>query len=102
MIGPIIPFSICISCSYLGATGIELSAEATRKECEVAQHTKEVHANPHAELSQYGALANAIATAAMEAAGSIAGPTWFKVEDIRIEVKPNPGPTSYRVTITSV
>jgi hypothetical protein len=32
------------------------------------RHTKEVPANPQAELHQHGALAQAIATAAMEAA----------------------------------
>lgn len=66
------------------------------------KHTKEVPANPQAELHQHGALAQAIATAAMEAAGDIAGETYFKVDEILIQVKPNPGPTSYKVTIVKV
>ena len=64
--------------------------------------TKEVPANPQAELHQHGALAKAIATAAMEAAGDISAPTFYKVDEILIEVKPNPGPTTYKVTIRPV
>ena len=62
-------------------------------------HTKEVPANPQAELHQHPALTKAIAAAAMEAAGTISEATFYKVEEILIEVKPNPGPTSYKVTI---
>jgi hypothetical protein len=62
-------------------------------------HTKEVPANPQAELNQHGALAKAIATAATEAAGTISSATYYKVDEIFIEVKPNPGPTTYKVTI---
>jgi hypothetical protein len=65
-------------------------------------HTKEVPANPHAELNQHGALAKAIATAAMEAAGTISSETYYKVDEILIQVKPNPGPTTYKVIIKPV
>jgi hypothetical protein len=66
------------------------------------KHTKEVPASPQAELRQHGALAQAIATAAMEAAGDISDETYYKVDEILIQVKPNPGPTSYKVTIVKV
>ena len=66
------------------------------------KHTKEVPANPQAELHQHGALAQSIATAAMEAAGDISEETYYKVDEILIQVKPNPGPTSYKVTIVKV
>jgi hypothetical protein len=62
------------------------------------QHTKEVPANPQAELHQFGGLAQAIATAAMEAAADGEN-AFYKVDEILIQVKPNPGPTSYKVTI---
>jgi hypothetical protein len=61
--------------------------------------TKQVPANPQAELNQHPALTKAIAAAAMEAAGDITSPTFYKVDEILIEVSPNPGPTSYKVTI---
>ena len=64
--------------------------------------TTEVPANPQEELHQHGALAKAIATAAMEAAGEISSATFYKVDEILIEVRPNPGPTAYRVTIVPV
>ena len=64
--------------------------------------TKQVPANPQAEMNQHGALAKAIATAATEAAGDIAQPTFYKVDEILIEVRPNPGPTAYKVTIRPV
>jgi hypothetical protein len=64
-------------------------------------HTKQVQASPQAERSQHPALTKAIAEAAMEAAetDSISGPTFYKVDEILIEVRPNPGPTAYKVTI---
>jgi len=65
-------------------------------------HTKQVPANPQAELHQHPALTKAIAEAAMEAAGTISEPTFYKIEDILIEVRPNPGPTAYKVTIVPV
>ena len=65
------------------------------------KHTKEVPANPQAELHQHGALAKAIATAAMEAA-SDGEDALYRVDEILIQVKPNPGPTSYKVTIVKV
>jgi hypothetical protein len=65
------------------------------------KHTKQVPANPQAELHQHPALAQAIATAAMEAAGD-GEDSWYKVDEILIQVKPNPGPTTYRVTIVKV
>jgi hypothetical protein len=65
-------------------------------------HTKEVPATPQAELSRYGALAKAIATAATEAAGTISEDKYYKVSEILIQVKPNPGPTAYKVTIIPV
>jgi hypothetical protein len=65
------------------------------------KHTKVVPANPQAELHQHPALAQAIATAAMAAAGE-GEDSWYKVDEILIQVKPNPGPTSYRVTIVKV
>ena len=65
------------------------------------KHTKEVPANPQAELHQHGALAKAIATAAMEAAAD-GEDALYKVDEIFIQVKPNPGPTTYKVTIVKV
>ena len=65
------------------------------------KHTKEVPANPQAELHQHPALAQAIATAAMAAAGD-GEDSWYKVDEILIQVKPNPGPKTYRVTIVKV
>ena len=64
-------------------------------------HTRDVPASPQAELNQHPALTKAIAAAAMEAAtnDALSGPTFYKVEEILIEVRPNPGPTSYKVTI---
>jgi hypothetical protein len=67
-----------------------------------SSHTKEAPANPQAELHQHGGLPQAIAMAAMEAAGDISVETYFKVEEILVQVKPNPGPTSYKVTIVKV
>ncbi len=64
--------------------------------------TTEVPANPQAELNQHGAFAKAVATAAMEAAGDISSATFYKVDEILIEVRPNPGPTAYKVTIVPV
>jgi len=64
-------------------------------------HQKEVPANPQAELHQFGALAKAIATAAMEAAAD-GEDAFYKVDEILIQVKPNPGPTAYKVTIVKV
>jgi len=61
--------------------------------------TKQVPANPQAELHQHPALTKAIAAAAMEAASDITSPTFYKVDEILIEVSPNPGPTAYKVTI---
>ena len=61
--------------------------------------TKQVPANPQAEMNQHGALAKAIASAAMEAAGDITEPTFYEVVEILIEVRPNPGPTAYKITI---
>jgi len=50
------------------------------------------------------ALAIAIAEAAQEAAAHLTankmGETDFEVSSIQITVAPNPGPTSYKVTIT--
>jgi hypothetical protein len=50
------------------------------------------------------ALAMAIAQAAQEAASHLAengiGETDFEVTRIQVTVAPNPGPTSYKVTIT--
>jgi hypothetical protein len=66
------------------------------------KHTKEVPANPQAELHQHGALAQAVAAAAMEAAGDISDEAYYKVDEILIQVKPNPGPTAYKVTIVKV
>jgi hypothetical protein len=63
------------------------------------RRTREVPANPQAELNQHGALAKAIATAAMDAAGDISEATFYRVDEILIEVRPNPGPTTYKVTI---
>jgi len=37
----------------------------------------------------------------MEAAGE-GEDSWYKVDEILIQVKPNPGPTTYRVTIVKV
>ena len=65
-------------------------------------HTKQVSANPSEERSRHPALTKAIAEAATEAAGTITSPTFYRVEEILIEVKPNPGPTSYKVTIVPV
>ena len=65
------------------------------------RHTKEVPSNPQAELHQHGALAQAIATAAMEAA-SDGEDAFYRVAEILIQVKPNPGPTAYKVTIVKV
>jgi hypothetical protein len=64
-------------------------------------HQKEVPASPQAELHQFGALAKAIATAAMEAAGD-GEDAYYRVAEILIQVKPNPGPTTYKVTIVKV
>ena len=50
-------------------------------------------------MNQHGALAKAIASAAMEAAGDITEPTFYEVVEILIEVRPNPGPTAYKITI---
>jgi hypothetical protein len=65
------------------------------------RHQKEVPANPQAELHQHGALAKAIATAAMEAAAD-GEDAYYRVSEILIQVKPNPGPTAYKVTIVKV
>ena len=65
------------------------------------KHTREVPANPQAELHQHGALAQAIATAAMDAAGD-GEDAFYKVDEILIQVKPNPGVTTYKVTIVKV
>jgi hypothetical protein len=65
------------------------------------KHTREVPANPQAELHQHPALAQAIATAAMDAARD-GEDAFYKVDEILIQVKPNPGPTSYKVTIVKV
>jgi hypothetical protein len=65
------------------------------------KHTREVPANSQAELHQHPALAQAIATAAMDAARD-GEDAFYKVDEILIQVKPNPGPTSYRVTIVKV
>ena len=61
--------------------------------------TKEVPANPQAELNQHGALAKAIASAAMDASSDISTDTYYKVDEILILVSPNPGPKTYKVTI---
>lgn len=59
-------------------------------------------ANPEEEFAGTGnALARAIAEAAMEAAKHIGEPKTFEVSRIQITVSPNPGPTSYNVTITA-
>jgi len=47
------------------------------------KHTREVPANPQAELHQHGALAQAIATAAMDAAGD-GEDAFYKVDEILI------------------
>jgi hypothetical protein len=65
------------------------------------RHQKEVPANPQAELHQFGALAKAIAEAAMEAAAD-GEDAFYKVDQILIQVKPNPGPTTYKVTIVKI
>jgi hypothetical protein len=64
--------------------------------------TKQVPANPQAELTQHPALTKAIAAAATDAAADISQPTFYKVTEILIEVRPNPGPTAYKVTIVPV
>jgi hypothetical protein len=61
--------------------------------------TGQMYANPHAELSQFGGIAAAIAKAAMVAAGDIQQPTTYKVTEIQIVVEPNPGPTAYSATM---
>ena len=65
------------------------------------QHVREVGANPQAELHQHGALAQAIATAAMDAAAD-GEDAYYRITDILIQVTPNPGPTAYKVTIAKV
>jgi len=65
------------------------------------RHQKEAPANPQAELNQHPALTQAIAKAAMEAAAQ-GEDALYRVDEILIQVKPNPGPTSYKVTIVKV
>jgi hypothetical protein len=65
------------------------------------RHQAEVPASPQAELHQFGGLAKAIATAAMEAAAD-GEDALYRVDEILIQVKPNPGPTSYKATIVKV
>ena len=54
--------------------------------------TKQVPANPQAELHQHPALTKAIAAAAMEAAGDITEPTFYKVERDPDRGEPEPRP----------
>ena len=61
--------------------------------------TKEVPVNKQDELTQHGALAKAIASAAVDAAGDISSDTLYKVDEILVLVSPNPGPKTYTVTI---
>ena len=61
--------------------------------------TKEVPLNQQDELTKYGALAKAIASAAVEAAGDISSDTYYKVDEILVQVSPNPGPKTYKVTL---
>jgi hypothetical protein len=49
---------------------------------------------------EVGALAKAIAEAAMVAAETIEDVQEFEVSRIQITVSPNPGPKSYTVTVT--
>jgi hypothetical protein len=63
------------------------------------KRTKEVPLNQQAELNQHGALAKAIASAAVDAAGDISSDTFYKVDEILVLVSPNPGPKTYRVTL---
>ena len=65
----------------------------------------EVQAHPEQEHEgEPTALAMAIAEAAQEAADHLAendlSETEFEVSRIQVTVAPNPGPTSYKVTIT--
>ena len=68
---------------------------------EIRAFQGQAEADPEQELAGTGnALARAIAEAAMEAAKHIESTHEFEVSRIQIVVAPNPGPKSYKVTIT--
>jgi hypothetical protein len=68
---------------------------------EIRAFQGQADADPEQELAGTGnALARAIAAAAMEAAKHIGTTHEFEVSRIQIVVDPNPGPKSYKVTIT--
>lgn len=73
-----------------GRTGYRISAFRGHAEADTERELE----------GEVGALAKAIAEAAMAAAETIEDVQEFEVSRIQITVSPNPGPKSYKVTIT--
>ena len=64
--------------------------------------TKEVTLDQEDELTKHGALAKAIASAAVDAVPDITQDTYYKVDEILVKVSRNPGPKTYKVTLIPI